>query len=627
MLGLLPEWIRALAVLSLTIISATACSPADRGSQQGKVPVVVGPMAPEAKGASDAGSATTSPPPRADFAYSTVDDWDAMRALEAGPASLPNLVPELWMAAIRTRLQEQVRVIAKKDPNAGVGIRGNSHRLFNVRWLREGQFELVGLTYRVERIAVDPTRCGDIRLVYRLAYKTEVSGEAVHSRLPMTLLVELAATSSEHGGCAAEARKWISAQSLKGKALADFLLAGALQDRVSAQKVAQVLVNTQIVRWPSAVRPSLGGHAEYSMLAFEPNSARTGLVPRALENMPEVKSLRKDPKKRAQLLAWIAANLPKIDQGSAIIPESFLAKDAVSVSPRGLSRRANRPFRQLFNASEFDSLDLSKFSRIGSPEALLRRLDDMSCVGCHQSRTIAGFHWLGQDDDQVAAGNALFVSRSVPLWGDARRRDGILLDLAASRTPSFARPFAARDDDDPGIVGSHCGLGDPGFAAWTCSEGLHCDAYDAPADDAIVGVCASKGPAAQGEACQVVALSSNANPHRDRAKGASLRECQSGVCNINRTGFPGGMCTSGCANLPADGACGVIALLKPFNSCLARKTPFPKCLADHVAPAGLRACDREHPCRDDYVCSRTPQGEGGCIPPYFLFQLRVDGHP
>jgi Cdc6-like AAA superfamily ATPase len=24
---------------------------------------------------------------------------------------------------------------------------------------------------------------------------------------------------------------------------------------------------------------------------------------------------------------------------------------------------------------------------------------------------------------------------------------------------------------------------------------------------------------------------------------------------------------------------------------------------------------------------RLPSGSGGCLPPYFLFQLRVDGHP
>ena len=87
------------------------------------------------------------------------------------------------------------------------------------------------------------------------------------------------------------------------------------------------------------------------------------------------------------------------------------------------------------------------------------------------------------------------------------------------------------------------------------------------------------------------------------------------------------MCRPTCDRLPDDGTCGVIAVLTPFNDCLARGRPFPECLAQHVTPAGLRRCDDQHPCRDDYVCARTPSGTGGCTPPYFLFQLRVDGHP
>lgn len=620
-------WQQPLLLLSVLLWTLGACSSTDPGlgsrSAAHLPPVERLDAAP---GTPAKGQAAHAPAGTA-FAHSTVDDRETMRTLEAGPAAFERLVPPPWMAGIRLRLQQQVRAIARQDSSAGVGIRGNPHRLFNTRWISEGQLELVGITHRAERIAVDPTRCGDIRLIYRLAYSTRVSGQLVHSRLPMTVLVELAAPEREEGSCQASARKWISAEALQGKELADFLLAGPLSGRIESAQVEQVLVNVQIVRWPSAVRPSLGGHAEYSMLAFAPSADRKSLKTKLLENMPAVRSISRDPAKRVALLSWVGKNLPGIDEGSAILPDEFLASEAISVTPRGFSRRTNRPFRQIFSAGDFASLSLQGFGRIGSPEALLRRLDDMSCVGCHQSRTIAGFHWLGIDDASVAPGNALFVSRSVPLWGDARRRDSILLDLAAGRDANFTRPFAARDDDDPGIIGSHCGLGDPGFASWACQEGLRCDAYDAPADDAIVGMCTNAGPASVGEACQVIAITPNANGHRDRAKGARTRECERGVCNVNRTGFPGGMCTSSCENLGADGSCGVIALLTPFNNCLARKTPFPTCIAKHVAPAGLRACDRERPCRDDYVCARTPSGEGACIPPYFLFQLRVDGHP
>ena len=88
-------------------------------------------------------------------------------------------------------------------------------------------------------------------------------------------------------------------------------------------------------------------------------------------------------------------------------------------------------------------------------------------------------------------------------------------------------------------------------------------------------------------------------------------------------------CTAGCDSLESDVVCGKIAILRGFNDCLARREPFARCLADNVTPAGLRACDQATPCRDDYICSKSgdPGGRGACIPPYFLFQMRVDGHP
>ena len=87
------------------------------------------------------------------------------------------------------------------------------------------------------------------------------------------------------------------------------------------------------------------------------------------------------------------------------------------------------------------------------------------------------------------------------------------------------------------------------------------------------------------------------------------------------------MCAASCSSLPEDAECGAIAQLEPFNACLARGEPFRDCATSHSNPSGLRRCALDEPCRDDYLCARTPSGVGTCIPPYFLFQLRVDGHP
>ena len=85
-------------------------------------------------------------------------------------------------------------------------------------------------------------------------------------------------------------------------------------------------------------------------------------------------------------------------------------------------------------------------------------------------------------------------------------------------------------------------------------------------------------------------------------------------------------CACACASGGPESTCGAIAILTPFNRCLAKGHPFPKCITENVRPAALRKCSTDAPCRDDYICARTPSGEGACIPPYFLFQLRVDGH-
>jgi hypothetical protein len=554
-----------------------------------------------------------------------VTEAKALEGVANAGGELGRLVPDRDLRVIGKALRSDVAAVKKTDPSAGVGIRGNSHRLFDVGWLDRGQFELVGVAYRIDRVPFTPGRCGDVRLVFRLAYSAEMGGERVSSRLPMTLAVVLEGPPAQGGGCAAAAAAWMAPPDLAGAALGEWLVAGPLAGAIVPGRVIRVETNTQIVRWPSAVRPDLGGHAEYAMRVFRP-TAGGGLAVSDLENTPDVARLSRDEAARARLVAWIRdpANLDAIERGTALLPTELLAHSSVSVSPRGLSRRANRPFRQLVRPSELDAAALAGRRLVGSPEAMLRRLDDMSCAGCHQQRTIAGFHLLGDDGGEVAAGNALAVSISAPLVGERARREALLTAIAAGREPDHTRPLTERAADPAGRSGARCDLsGDPGFADWTCADGFECATLDDPA----LGVCVPAAGLAVGDPCEIGPLAVSDDPHRDRVRRARGRSCSVGVCNRNRVGFPGGMCTAGCDDLPQGATCGVIALLTPFNDCLARKTPFPRCLAEHVSPAGLQACSEQVPCREDYICARTPSGAGACIPPYFLFQLRVDGHP
>jgi hypothetical protein len=147
-------------------------------------------------------------------------------------------------------------------------------------------------------------------------------------------------------------------------------------------------------------------------------------------------------------------------------------------------------------------------------------------------------------------------------------------------------------------------------------------------------------------------------------------------------GFPAGMLRlSECVGLPAEATCGLTAS-NGFTKCINKVKVDPDlsindCFATFTSFAGLRACDAASPCRDDYICVR-PMGytaanakdlykarfaklkasslfeeinerpydpedfgqmepdtgwisrngrRGLCIPPYFVFQFRSDGHP
>jgi hypothetical protein len=134
-----------------------------------------------------------------------------------------------------------------------------------------------------------------------------------------------------------------------------------------------------------------------------------------------------------------------------------------------------------------------------------------------------------------------------------------------------------------------------------------------------------------GARCEPTRITQSANAWLDRAEKLPPVSCEgaASVCEKTSVGFPGGMCSGPCDPGDPNGTCGGIAILSDFNSCLAAKKPFGECLAKHTRPGNLRSCSAQQPCRDDYICAQAegqPEGRGACIPPYFLFQMRVDGH-
>ncbi|MBA2538487.1 MAG: hypothetical protein H0V17_02530, partial [Deltaproteobacteria bacterium] len=397
----------------------------------------------------------------------------------------------------------------------------------------------------------------------------------------------------------------------------------------------RIELNLQAVRWPAGARSDLGGHAEYLLRALSiDNGVLNG------RKLPNTISPKLDATQKAALRKWIIANAAAIDAGTAQVPDEFLVTKAISVSPRGLARGANRPYLMAFPNPEesFASIDYSKLSLVKSPGGLIRRLDTMTCQGCHQSRSLAGFHFLGLDHADTSRANAIEVGTSPHLHDELRWRKSSLAQIAADGGLDSPRPFAERafPDKQGGTYGAHCGLGDRSFANWTCADGLRCE--DLNGDE--VGMCVA-GKRGAGDACETSSVTLTADPHVDRVFDTSVLSCtvpSGGAARCSRSGntgglaggFPNGACSASCARMGAVGGSAICGATPPsgFNECLGAGKDFTTCLAN-ATPAFRRRCDATRPCGDDYVCAGVPgapRGVGACMPPYFIFQARVDGH-
>ena len=73
-----------------------------------------------------------------------------------------------------------------------------------------------------------------------------------------------------------------------------------------------------------------------------------------------------------------------------------------------------------------------------------RRLNDMTCSGCHQTRGIGGFHFPGVDWMTAHPSNSTVVPASPHFFGDQIRRRDILTSLRDGQRPDYSRGFSSR---------------------------------------------------------------------------------------------------------------------------------------------------------------------------------------
>lgn len=563
---------------------------------------------------------------------------------------------------------------------------GNVGRVLDRRWLASplAGFRLVAVVNRLDRrdfadLVRPDESCGEVRLIYRLAYSFErpaASGRPAAryaSQMPVALNVVFAAPRSAwDGDCADFARAFLPTAPVDGAdAVAAFLAVGPL-DRARLT-LKQVEVNAQIVRFPSGLETTFGGQAVYLMRIFAADATPEGIALREspLENTPDVASIGADTALRARLVDYVRANVAAIDAGVFALPDDLAARRAFSFSTYGSARAANRPYSQLLTAADLAGAvpddPAATLSLVRSPAGLIARLDQATCTGCHQAGATAGFHVLGLSDADASPLNRLALGISPHTAAERPRRAAYVAAVAAGEAPNrFRAPSAAPPADwSAGLpvyaaagAGMMCALDASGAdlaAPWSCAAGLACTAIAAEAGAGVrFGQCLPPPETVfSGLPCLDGTIVTGAEPWLDRFEpGRQLssfdkRASPTGyTCRPPVGGAPGGLAYRQCdatgkafrgfsgGRVPNE----VCALAggKAFDRCVASNN-FADCLKASVQRGNRMTCGGDRFCREDFLCQAfpadvpnvgaLPAGTGFCSPTYFLFQLRLDGHP
>jgi hypothetical protein len=545
---------------------------------------------------------------------------------------------------------------------------GNVGRIMDMRWLKTkaARLRLVGIVNRLDRRDFGALRgeksCGEVRFIYRLAYRFKHKGKVLASRLPFNFNAVYSAATDADGGCTGVAGRW-SPQI--DESVDPGWLAGGPAER-SQLTFKQLELNAQVVRFPSGQETEFGGQAAYLMRIFGIDGETVTEKP--LENTPDGFKLATDAGLKKQLADYLAGNLAAIDTGVYAIPDEFLARKVISYSTFGSARQANHSFASLFQPADFAGVDFSGADLVRSPEALIERLDNGACQGCHQAGSTAGFHFIGLDDKSTSPLNRIEVGISPHLHAEIRRREAYVRALAEDREPNQFRPLSSAppatwgDDVEYRAAGDGmpCMMPDDAKnfgAGWQCGNGTVCTAL-ATASGVRVKLAQCllpKGSDAMfsGHPCLTGEIASNAaQPFNDRyritGQFAAFSPAISRTaynCRPPKIGVPAGAAYRACDDrdrafssfkvgkpMPRE-ICGLVGG-KKFDICVATNN-FDQCLGGAVNRGNRPVCSADHFCREDYMCQSLPddtpgkakvKGIGFCSPTYFIFQMRIDNH-
>jgi hypothetical protein len=431
---------------------------------------------------------------------------------------LPSMVP------VRQAIDREFdRYIAKHKeslPNETIGVGdGFDFQLFDRKQLDsdDTRFVLAGIVNRMDRAYLDEASCGEIRLIYRLTRSKPASGDnTTPLRLPMTLNLVLKAKGGQERDrrgnvitCSEIAKRWLAAGelSLTGAALAGKLLdEGGPLDLFGYENIDRIETNLQIAHAPKSAARDF--RTDYLLKVFRYNAAAREFQEAPMENQVDRDRVLADSSLRREFKAWLLdpKHLAEFDRGIALIPEKFLANGAIATTPVGFDASPLQPefglmqgegAKEVFAESDVvaalkkaaaNGVRLQNIRSVGGFE---RRLNDVTCSGCHQTRGIGGFHFPGVDWMAEKPSNSTVVPASPHFFGDQLRRRDILTAVRDGKRPDYSRGFSSRPQlrgstelagtEYSDGWGAHCYApgkpaadNDASFRAWTCAEGLAC---------------------------------------------------------------------------------------------------------------------------------------------------------
>jgi hypothetical protein len=304
---------------------------------------------------------------------------------------------------------------------------------------RDTRFVLAGIVNRMDRAYVAEDSCGEIRLIYRLVrFETKPDGTRAATRLPMTLNLVMKARDArqtdESGKpvtCAEVARRWLDNGDWQGLIGGSFYPDDAMLDRIETNIQISVAAKSALHDFRS----------DYLLKVFKYDATTKRFEESTLENEIDRDRILADHDLRRDLRDWLLApdHLRDFDRGTVMIPEKFLAKAAVVPTPAGLDASSLQPEFGMMQGerkeegkgepvfTDNDVVGALKqaaargidLQNVRSVAGFQRRLNDVTCAGCHQTRGIGGFHFPGVDLLADKPSNSGIVTASPHFLGAA----------------------------------------------------------------------------------------------------------------------------------------------------------------------------------------------------------------